>query len=97
MVDDDALVDLAGHEALEVSDEVALGEALSSPSSNIVDGRLVEAHAHDHGAVERCVRLAVAGSRREMGVTSDRFNIVDRVEAASQAEHDAAGRCFARA
>ena len=28
----------------------------------------------------------------EMGVTSDRFNIVDRVEAASQAEHDAAER-----
>ena len=58
MVDHEALVDLACQKTLEASDEVALGETFSGPSSDIVNGRLVKTNAHDYGAVERPMRFA---------------------------------------
>lgn len=41
MVGHYTLIDLAGEEALEAADDVALGEALGGASSDIVDGRLM--------------------------------------------------------
>ena len=43
----DPLVDLAGEEACEAPDDIACGPAASSPSCDVVDGRLVESHAGD--------------------------------------------------
>ena len=58
----DPLVDLAGEEAFEAPDDLACGPAASSPSCDVVDGRLVESHADDDGAIEDGVGLSVATS-----------------------------------
>ena len=85
MVDHDALVDLARHETLEASDEVALGETFSGPSSDIVNGRLVKTHAHNHGALKRCIRFAAAGSRKPVTIRESRCG-GDRAGAAELGE-----------
>ena len=56
----DPLVDLAGEEAFEAPDDLAFGPAASSPSCDVVDGRLVESHADDDGSIEGGVGLSVA-------------------------------------
>ena len=56
----DPLVDLAGEEALEAPDDRAFGPAVSCASCDVVDGRLVEPHTDDDGAVECGVGLSVA-------------------------------------
>ena len=56
----DSLVDLAGEEAFEAPDDIACGPAASSPSCDVVDGRLVESHADDDGSIEGGVGLSVA-------------------------------------
>ena len=56
----DPLVDLAGEEAFEAPDDIACGPAASSPSYDVVDGRLVESHADDDGSIEGGVGLSVA-------------------------------------
>ena len=56
----DPLVDLAGEEAFEAPDDIAFGPAASSPSCDVVDGRLVESHADDDGSIEGGVGLSVA-------------------------------------
>ena len=56
----DPLVDLAGEEAFEAPDDIAFGPAASSPSCDVVDGRLVESHADDDGSIEGGVGLWVA-------------------------------------
>ena len=56
----DPLVDLAGEEAFEAPDDLACGPAASSPSCDVVDGRLVESHADDDGSIEGGVGLSVA-------------------------------------
>ena len=56
----DPLVDLAGEEAFEAPDDIAFGPAASSPSCDVVDGRLVESHADDDGSREGGVGLSVA-------------------------------------
>ena len=56
----DPLVDLAGEEALEAPDDIAFGPAASSPSCDVVEGRLVESHADDDGSIEGGVGLSVA-------------------------------------
>lgn len=59
VVGHDALVDLACEESFEAADDVFIGEAFGGAASDIVDGGLVESHAHDDSAVERGVGLAV--------------------------------------
>ena len=68
VVGHDALVDLAGEEALQAADDVLLREAFGGAAGDVVDGRLVEAHAHDGGPVERGVGLAVAAAVEAMPV-----------------------------
>ena len=58
----DPLVDLAGEEAFEAPDDIAFGPAASSPSCDVVDGRLVESHADDDGSIEGGVGLSVSNS-----------------------------------
>src|SRR5665647_2191980 len=53
------VVDLADDVALEAADDLALGLALGGAPGDVVDGGLVEAHADDDGAVDRCIELAV--------------------------------------
>ena len=74
MVDHDALVDLAGQETLKLSDDVALGETVSGPSSDMVNRRLAKWLAHDHGAVECRIRFAVASSRHPVTIRESRRN-----------------------
>ena len=47
MIGHDALVDLAGEEPLQATDDVLLGEAFCGPAGDVVDGGLVEPHAND--------------------------------------------------
>ena len=56
----DPLVDLSREEAFEAPDDIAFGPAASSPSCDVVDGRLVESHADDDGSIEGGVGLSVA-------------------------------------
>ena len=56
----DPLVDLAGEEAFEAPDDIAFGPTASSPSCDVVEGRLVESHADDDGSIEGGVGLSVA-------------------------------------
>lgn len=61
VVGHDALVDFSGQEALEAADDVFFGQSLCGASGDVVDGRLVEAYADDHGPVEGGVGGAVPG------------------------------------
>ena len=45
VVGHDALVDLAGEEALEASNDVTFGPAVRRASGDVVDSRLMESHA----------------------------------------------------
>ena len=56
----DPLVDLAGEEAFEAPDDIACGPAASSPSCDVVDGRLVESPADDDGSIAGGVGLSGA-------------------------------------
>ena len=93
MVGDDAPIDLAGEEALEASDDIALAEALGGASSDVVDGRLVEAHANDRGAVERHVGFAAATSRQPVTVCKPRGS-GDRTGAAELSEQGFGAHAF---
>ena len=62
VVGHDALVDLACEESFEAADDVFLGEAFGGAAGGVVDGGLVEAHAHDGGPVERGVGLSVSAA-----------------------------------
>ena len=66
MVCEQGVVDLAGDEALQTADDVLLGQALGRPSPDIVEGRLVPAHADGHDAVECRVSLTVAATKEPM-------------------------------
>src|SRR4051812_49963607 len=55
-------IDLAGEVALEAADDLALGQALGGAAGDVVDGRLVPAHANDDGAVEGGVGLPVTAA-----------------------------------
>src|SRR3954453_9520078 len=63
-------IDLAGEVALEAADDLALGQALGGAAGgggggaggDVVDGRLVPAHANDAGAVEGGVGLPVTAA-----------------------------------
>src|SRR3954447_15865620 len=55
-------IDLAGEVALETADDLPLGQALGGAAGDVVDGRLVPAHAHDHRPVEGSVGLPVAAA-----------------------------------
>ena len=59
VVGHDSLVDLAGEEPFQASDDVFLGEAFGGAASDVVDGGLVESHAYDGEWVERRVGLSV--------------------------------------
>ena len=58
----DPLVDLAGEEAFEAPDDIAFGPAASSPSCDVINGRLMVPHADDDGSIERGVGLSVAAT-----------------------------------
>ena len=88
MVDHDALVDLACDEALQAADDVLLRQALGGAARDVVDGRLMEAHADDHGAVDRSVGLAVTAAVETVLVRETRRRR-DRTGAAELRE-----RCF---
>ena len=48
----DSLVDLAGEEAFEASNDLTRGPAVRRAASHVFDGRLVEPHADEHGSIE---------------------------------------------
>lgn len=62
VVVDERVVDLACDKALQTADDVLLREALRAAAGDVIDGRLVPAHAHDHDPVERCVGLTVTAT-----------------------------------
>ena len=53
------LVDLAGEEAFEASNDLTRGPAVRRAASHVFDGRLVEPHADEHGSIEGGVGLSV--------------------------------------
>ena len=68
VVFDQRVVDFPGNEAFQAADDVFLRQALGGASSDVVEGRLVPAHADDHDPVERRVGLAVAAAEEPMPV-----------------------------
>ena len=60
VVGHDALVDLAGEEALQASNDVTFGPAVRRASGDVVDSRLMESQAHDDRSIEGGVGLSVA-------------------------------------
>ena len=59
----DALVDLAGEEAFEASNDLTRGPAVRRAASHVFDGRLVEPHADEHGSIEGGVGVSVTAPR----------------------------------
>ena len=55
----DSLVDLAGEEAFEASNDLTRGPAVRRAASHVFDGRLVEPHADEHGSIEGGVGVSV--------------------------------------
>ena len=55
----DSLVDLAGEEAFEASNDLTRGPAVRRAASHVFDGRLVESHADEHGSIEGGVGVSV--------------------------------------
>ena len=73
VVGHDAAVDLAGEEPFEAADDVSLGEAFLGAAAGVVDGGLVEAHAHDDDAASSAsVRPLMQRDRRSPLFTSIR-------------------------
>ena len=60
VVGHDALVDLAGEEALQASNDVTFGPAVRRASGDVVDSRLMESHAHDDRSIEGGIGLSMA-------------------------------------
>ena len=59
----DSLVDLAGEEAFEASNDLTRGPAVRRAASHVFDGRLVEPHADEHGSIEGGVGPATGATR----------------------------------
>ena len=68
VVVDQCVVDLASDEALQAADDVLLRQALGGASADVVDGRLVPAHADDHDPLESRVGMAVAAAVEPMPI-----------------------------
>ena len=68
VVVDQCVVDLASDEALQAADDVLLRQALGGASADVVDGRLVPAHADDHDPVESRVGMAVTATVEPMPI-----------------------------
>ncbi len=58
----DSLVDFAGEEAFEASNDVTFGPAVRRASGDVVDSRLMESHAHDDRSIESGIGLSMAAS-----------------------------------
>lgn len=54
------VVNFADDVALEATDDVAFGFAFSRSPSDVVQSGLVILYAHDHGAIDGSVELAVS-------------------------------------
>ena len=68
VVVDEGVVDFTRDESLQAADDVFLGQPLTGASDNVVEGRLVPAHADDHDPVECRVGLAVASAEEPVPV-----------------------------
>ena len=88
VIGDEPVVDVACDEALQAADDVLLGESLGGAPPDVVDGRLVPAHQHDHDSVERRVGLSLPASNEPVPVRDTRRR-GDRASAAELRE-----RCF---
>ncbi len=78
-----ALVEFTGKEALETSNDLALGPAISGAACDVVAGRLVEPHPDDDGSIEGGVGLAVAAPIRAVPASGHPRGGRDRTRAAA--------------
>ena len=56
----DSLVNLAGEEAFQASNDVTFCPAGRRASGDVVDSGLMESHAHDDRSIEGGIRLSMA-------------------------------------
>lgn len=68
VIGDETVIHLAGEVAFQAADDVFLRQALGRPAGEVVDGRLVPAHAHDDDPIERRIRLPMATPKEPVAV-----------------------------
>ena len=65
---DKGVVDLSSDESLQATDNVFLRQPLGGAAGDVINGRLVPAHADDHDSVERRVGLPVTSAEQPVPV-----------------------------
>ena len=65
---DKGVVDLSSDESLKATDNVFLRQPLGGAAGDVINGRLVPAHADDHDSIERRVGLPVASAEQPVPV-----------------------------
>ena len=65
---DKGVVDLSSDESLQATDNVFLRQPLGGAAGDVINGRLVPAHADDHDSIERRVGLPVASAEQPVPV-----------------------------
>ena len=65
---DEGVVDLSSNESLKATDNVFLRPPLGGAAGDVINGRLVPAHADDHDSIERRVGLPVASAEQPVPV-----------------------------
>ena len=81
---DEGVVDLSSDESLQATDNVFLRQPLGG-AGDVINGRLVPAHADDHDSIERRIGLPVASAEQPVPVRDSALRLVsDRRRRVSQ-------------